>query len=106
VAYQVVLTALADPTRQKLYQRLRRRDHTVGQLADACRITQPATSQHLKVLSDARLVTHRKDGTRRYYRASLEGLAELRTWLESMWDDVLLAFAADDPDPPAKGRAR
>jgi DNA-binding transcriptional ArsR family regulator len=97
MAYQAVLTALADPTRQKLYTRLRRRDHTVGELATACRITQPATSQHLKVLRHARLVTLRKEGTRRHYRASLDGLGELRQWIESMWDDVLTAFAAADP---------
>src|SRR5262245_3016798 len=100
MAYGAALVALADPTRQKLYERLRRRDHTVGELVGIARVSQPAVSQHLKVLKDARLVTCRRDGTRRYYRASREGLAELRRYIESMWDDALEAFAADDPAPP------
>jgi DNA-binding transcriptional ArsR family regulator len=97
MAYQKVLLALADPTRQRLYQRLRRRAFAVGELARSARITQPAASQHLRVMRAARLVVHRQEGTRRYYRASTAGLAELRAWIESLWDDVLTAFAADDP---------
>jgi DNA-binding transcriptional ArsR family regulator len=104
VAYGLCLIALADPTRRKLYERLRRRDHTVGQLARAARITQPAASQHLRVLRDARLVTRRRDGARRYYRASPDGLAALRRYVESLWDDVLAAYAADDPARAWKGR--
>ena len=103
MAYQSVLVALADPTRQRIYQRLRRRDCSVGELARRARITQPATSQHLRVLRDARLVTHRQEGTRRYYRASTTGLAELRRYIDSLWGDVLAAFAADDPAPPRRG---
>jgi len=103
MAYQHALTALADPTRRGLYERLRRRPHTVGELARVARITQPAVSQHLRVLREARLVTHRRDGTRRHYRASTEGLAELKRYLESLWDDVLTAYASADPAPPKKG---
>jgi DNA-binding transcriptional ArsR family regulator len=101
--YQTALLALADPTRRRLYERLRRRSHTVGELARFARVTQPAVSQHLRVLRDARLVADRREGTRRYYRASPEGLAELRRYLESLWDDVLAAYAADDPAPPRRG---
>jgi DNA-binding transcriptional ArsR family regulator len=103
VTYQTALLALADPTRRRLYERLRRRSHTVGELARFARVTQPAVSQHLRVLRDARLVADRREGTRRYYRASPEGLAELRRYLESLWDDVLAAYAADDPAPPRRG---
>ena len=99
MAYAEALAALADPTRRRLYERLRRRDYTVGELARLVRITQPATSQHLRVLSEARLATNRRDGTRRYYRASPKGLADLRRYIESLWDDVLTAYAADDPAP-------
>jgi DNA-binding transcriptional ArsR family regulator len=104
MAYAQVLTALADPTRRGLYERLVRRPHKVGELVRFARISQPAVSQHLRVLSDARLVTHERDGTRRHYRASRAGLDELRTYLESMWDDVLAAYAAGDPAPPKKRR--
>lgn len=104
MAYGQVIEALADPTRRALFERLRSRERTVGDLADFARIRQPTVSQHLAVLRGARLVSDRRDGTRRYYRASREGLDELRRYVESFWDDVLAAFAADDPDPPAKRR--
>jgi DNA-binding transcriptional ArsR family regulator len=100
------LTALADPTRRKLFERMQRRDHTVGELATALRITQPAVSQHLRVLKDANLVTLRRQGTRRYYRPSPEGLAQLRSYIESLWDEALTAFAAEDPAPRKKERRR
>jgi len=102
VNYGQALAALADPTRRGIYQRLRTRPHTVGELARLARVSQPAVSQHLRVLRRARLVAHRQEGTRRHYRATAEGLAELRRWIESMWDDVLAAYAADDPAPPRK----
>lgn len=101
MAYAKALAALADPTRRQLFEHLGRRDHTVGELATLARITQPAASQHLRVLRDARLVTSRSEGTRRYYRASREGLDELRRYLESFWDEALRAFAAAPPVPLA-----
>jgi DNA-binding transcriptional ArsR family regulator len=100
MAYAQALEALADPTRRTIYERLRRRPHTVGELARLARVTQPGVSQHLRVLRSARLVTDRRDGTRRYYSASREGLADLRRYVESLWDDVLAAYAATDPNPP------
>ena len=84
MAYQSVLSALADPTRRRLFERLRRRPHTVGELVRAEEISQPAISQHLKVLRVARLVTVRPEGTRRYYQAAPGGLRDLRAWLEGM----------------------
>jgi len=101
MTYGKVLTALADPTRRALFERLSRRPHAVGELARQARVSQPAVSQHLTVLRQARLVTHARDGTRRLYRATPQGLEVLRRYLESMWDGVLAAYAAQDPDPPA-----
>lgn len=106
MAYEMVLTALADPTRRELYSSLRRGDRTVSELAALTRISQPATSQHLRVLRAADLVTERREGTRRYYRASTAGLEELRDFVESLWDDVLAAYAADDPAPPRRTAGR
>ena len=97
MTYGRSLVALADPTRRKLLERLCRRDHTVGELATLTRVSQPAVSQHLRVLRRAKLVTIRPEGTRRYYRANREGLVQLRQYLESMWDEVLTAYASDDP---------
>jgi DNA-binding transcriptional ArsR family regulator len=93
MAYSTALTALADPTRRSLYERLRRREQAVGELAKALRVSQPAVSQHLQVLRRARLVRERRAGTRHYYRAAPDGLAELRGYIESLWDDVLAAYA-------------
>lgn len=100
MAYAQCLEALADPTRRTIYERLRRRPCTVGELARLARVSQPGVSQHLRVLRGARLVTDRREGTRRYYSASREGLADLRRYVESLWDDVLAAYAAADPSPP------
>jgi len=96
MTYGNALSALADPTRRALFERLHRRPQTVGELADWAEIRQPTVSQHLRVLREARLVTDRPDGTRRIYSADREGLAELRRYLESFWDGVLAAYAADD----------
>lgn len=104
--YGDVLEALAHPTRRRVYERLRHRPCTVGDLARLVRISQPGVSQHLSVLRRARLVTDRQEGTRRYYRATPEGLAELRRYVESLWDDVLTAYAAADPHPPRPERSR
>ena len=105
MAYGMVMVALADPTRRALFERLRSRPHTVGELARIAKIRQPSVSQHLRVLRGARLVRDRRDGTRRYYSASQEGLAELRRNVERMWDDVLAAYAAGDPNAPTKSSA-
>ena len=97
MTYRQAFAALADPTRRSIYERLRQRELAVGDLARSSRISQPAVSQHLKVLKKARLVTLRKDGTRRIYRATSEGLAELKKYVDSLWDDVLAAYAAGSP---------
>ncbi len=101
MAYGSVLAALADPTRRRLFERLRKGDHTVGGLAKSARISQPAASQHLRVLRAARLVAVRKAGARRFYRAAPAGLAELRRYIETYWGDVLHAFA--DASIPTHG---
>ena len=102
MTYHTALAALADPTRRGIYERLRRRPYTVGELARFARISQPAASQHLRVLRHAKLVTDRREGARRHYRARHDGLAELRRYIESLWDDVLTAYAAADPALPVR----
>jgi DNA-binding transcriptional ArsR family regulator len=58
-------------------------------------ISQPAVSQHLKVLRQARLVRVEKRGQQRIYHLDPAGLRELRQYVESFWDDVLQAFGAE-----------
>ena len=82
MAYQHAFAALADPTRRGLYERLRRRPHTVGELARVARITQPAVSQHLRVLRESGFVTVRPDGARRLYALSPEPLTDVDAWLD------------------------
>jgi DNA-binding transcriptional ArsR family regulator len=106
MSYGDTLVALADPTRRGLYEHLRRKPRTVGELTRFAGVTQPAVSQHLRVLREARLVTDTREGTRRYYRASREGLELLRRYLESYWDDVLEAYASDDPKPQPRRTRR
>lgn len=89
-----VLAALADPTRRRIYERVARRPRSVGELARALPISQPAVSQHLRTLREAGLVRVRAEGTRRIYAADRAGLAELRAYVDGLWRDVLGAFAA------------
>lgn len=96
MAYGQAITALADPTRRRILERLRRRERSVGEIAEMAKISQPAASQHLRVLQKARLVHQRSEGTRRYYRASVEGLIPLRRYIESYWDNILTSFAEYD----------
>ncbi|HET6616732.1 MAG TPA: metalloregulator ArsR/SmtB family transcription factor [Gemmatimonadota bacterium] len=93
-AYESSLHALADPTRRTIFDLVRERPRSVGELAAKLPVSRPAVSQHLGVLARARLVRHRKRGTRHVYHPDPAGLAPLRAYVESLWDDVLAAFAA------------
>ncbi|HET8665528.1 MAG TPA: metalloregulator ArsR/SmtB family transcription factor [Nocardioides sp.] len=86
-------TALADPTRREIFERVASRAQAVGELAGDLPVSRPAVSQHLKVLSDAGLVTARADGTRRIYELDPQGLAGLRDYLDGFWQRSLHAFA-------------
>lgn len=92
MTYHLTLTALADPTRRALFERIRDCPSSVGELAGHVPVSQPAVSQHLRVLREAGLVSVQRDGTRRIYSVSPDGLAELRGYIESFWDDVLTSF--------------
>jgi DNA-binding transcriptional ArsR family regulator len=76
---------IAEPRRREILRLCWRDERTAGQVAAAFDITFGAVSQHLKVLRDAGLVSVRRDGTRRYYRANQAGLGPLATYLETMW---------------------
>jgi DNA-binding transcriptional ArsR family regulator len=95
MAYTDSLTALADPTRRKIFERLRRGPSPVGRLAEGLPVSRPAVSQHLKVLKEAGLVSEQQDGARRIYRIDPEGLGQLRKWLDQFWNDALDSFKAE-----------
>jgi DNA-binding transcriptional ArsR family regulator len=83
------LRALAEPRRREILSLLARDEVPVGQLAKAFDVSRSAISQHLKVLEDAGLVTHRSEGTRNYYRSRPDGLADLRAFLDETWSASL-----------------
>ena len=86
--------ALADPTRRRIFERLARRPLSVGAIAEELPVSRPAVSQHLKILQDAGLVIHERDGTRRLYRLDPRGIEAMRTYLDRFWDRALAAFKA------------
>ena len=83
------LRAIAEPRRREILRLVRDGELPAGAIAAHFAVTRPAISQHLRVLKEAGLVNERRDGTRRLYRARPETLAELRIFLEDMWDDSL-----------------
>jgi DNA-binding transcriptional ArsR family regulator len=87
-------TALGDPTRRAIVERLAERPRAVGELARELPISRPAVSQHLRVLKEARLVTERAEGTRRIYRLDPIGVGVLRADLERFWNRALAAYKA------------
>ena len=87
-----VLDALGDPTRRTVFKRVRGGARSVQDIADGMHVSRPAVSQHLNVLKEAGLVSERRNGTRRLYRARPEGLVELRDFLEGFWDVRLEAL--------------
>jgi DNA-binding transcriptional ArsR family regulator len=86
-------TALADPTRRAIFERVAERPSAVGELAGDLPVSRPAVSQHLKVLKDVGLVVDERVGTRRRYRVDPQGLAVLRTYLDQFWERSLAALA-------------
>lgn len=91
-AYGHPIDALGDPTRRSVLELLRRGPASVGALADQLPVSRPAVSQHLRALRDAGLVTYRTEGTRHVYAVDRAGLAEMRTWLDTFWDDALVRY--------------
>jgi DNA-binding transcriptional ArsR family regulator len=95
MAYGNALAALADPTRRRIFERLKSGPQAVGAIARRMPVSRPAVSQHLKVLKEAGLVADRPEGTRRVYYIDPDGLGALRAWLDQFWDQALSAFEAE-----------
>src|SRR6476661_3947804 len=85
-------TALADPTRREIFERLSAQPSSVGELAGELPVSRPAVSQHLRVLKDAGLVVDQPDGTRRIYSIDPEGVDALRGYLDQFWSQALVNF--------------
>ncbi len=90
--HTTIFTALADPTRRAIFEKLAEGKSSVAGLARTLPISQPAVSQHLKVLRSAGLVGKQAEGARNIYSITPAGLSPLRQWLSQFWDDQLEAF--------------
>lgn len=88
------LDALGDPTRRQVFELLRTGPRSVGELANGLPVSRPAVSQHLRVLEDAGLVTHRRAGTRNLYELDTRGVEALRDWIDGFWSAALARFKA------------
>ena len=99
---QAAIDALSHPSRRALLRLVLDQELPVGELAERLGLSQPAASQHLKVLRDAGLVRGRVHGRRRLYRVDLQGLQRLRQELDTLWEPALLALkeAAEAGDRP------
>jgi DNA-binding transcriptional ArsR family regulator len=86
---QAALDALAEPRRRDILALIRDRELAAGEIAANFDVTRSAISQHVGVLKHAGLVTERREGTKRLYRARPEGLAGLRDFLDEFWSDRL-----------------
>ena len=85
-------TALGDPTRREIFERLADRPRAVGELAGELPVSRPAVSQHLKVLKDAGLVVDRPAGNRRIYQLDPDGVGAMRAQLDRFWSRALAAY--------------
>ena len=101
---QTVVQALTEPRRREILGLIRDRELAAGEIAAQFEVTRPAISQHLTVLRNAGLVTERREGARRLYRARPEGLAELRSFLDGFWDDRLERLKAAAEEEQRRGR--
>ncbi len=98
---EAALKAIAEPHRRQILTLVRDGELSAGEIAAHFDVTRPAVSQHLNVLKEAGLVSERRSGTRRLYRARPQGLGELKAFLEGFWDERLEALKRE-----AEGKER
>jgi DNA-binding transcriptional ArsR family regulator len=86
---EAALKAIAEPRRREILRLVWDSERSAGDIAAHFDVSRPAISQHLRVLKEADLVTERRDGTYRFYRANPDGLEGLREFLENFWEESL-----------------
>ena len=99
---EAALKAIAEPRRRRILTLVRDGELSAGEIAAHFDVSRPAVSQHLNVLKEAGLVSERRNGTRRLYRARPEGLGELRAFLDGFWDERLEALKREAERKEAK----
>jgi DNA-binding transcriptional ArsR family regulator len=103
---EAALKAIAEPRRRAILSLVRDGELSAGEIASHFEVTRPAVSQHLNVLKEAGLVSERRNGTRRLYRARPEGLVELKDFLEGFWDVRLEALKREAEKEERKQHGR
>src|SRR5438874_13652999 len=103
---EAALKAIAAPRRRAILSLVREGELSAGEIASHFEVTRPAVSQHLNVLKEAGLVSERRNGTRRLYRARPEGLVELRGFLDGFWDVRLEALKREAEKEERKKHGR
>jgi DNA-binding transcriptional ArsR family regulator len=101
---QNVVDAISEPNRREILRLIQHRELAAGEIAARFDVTRPAISQHLTVLKKAGLVTERREGTRRIYRARPEGLAELRSFVDGFWEAGLERLKVAAEQEQKRGR--
>ena len=91
---EAVLRAIADPRRREIIRLVRFDERSAGEIAAHFDVSRPAISQHLTILRQAGLLTERRHGNRRLYRARPEALSEVRAYIEEFWMDHLARLKA------------
>jgi len=86
---EAALRAIAEPHRRQILRLVWDAELSAGEIASHFDVTRPAVSQHLNVLKEVGLVSERRNGTRRLYRANPQGLAELKAFLDAFWGERL-----------------
>ncbi len=105
----ITFAALADPTRRAILDRLSAGEAGVVELADACTLSQPAITKHLKVLERAGLIKRARDGQRRPARLRPDGLLEVDDWLRQThadWSDRLDRLEIHLASQTARGNSK
>jgi DNA-binding transcriptional ArsR family regulator len=92
---EAALRALADPRRRQMLKLTWDRERSPSELARSCQLSRPATSQHLKVLREADLISVRLEGNRRLYRARADRLAQLWAILDEFWGTRLASLQSE-----------
>lgn len=105
---QATLDAIAEPRRREILRLVRERELSSGEIAANFDVTRPAISQHLGVLKQAGLLSERREGTKRLYRARPQGLAGLREFLDEFWSERLdvLTREAEQEERRRRDRGR
>ena len=103
---EAALRAIAEPRRRQILRLVRDEEMTAGEIASHFDVTRSAVSQHLRVLKDSGLLAERRSGTRRIYRIRPEGLAELREFIDGLWEIQLatLKRVAETEERRRRGR--